>query len=101
MPYLINFTPQAEKDFLKLPIENYVLDYFVIPSLTLRISSGLRLRTSSAPSLLFWGSATDRRIPSGDPSASPQGDKKGSFWASFLSFWTFSSFWLFFCHSER
>jgi len=29
-----------------LPIENYVFDYFVNPSQTLRISSGLRLRTS-------------------------------------------------------
>jgi len=38
---------------LKLPIENYVLEYFVIPSQTLRISSGLRLRTASAPFLVI------------------------------------------------
>ena len=36
----------------------------VIPSLTLRISSGLRLRTASEHFFLsFWGSASDRRIP--------------------------------------
>jgi len=90
---------------LKLPIENYFLDYFVIPSQTLRISSGLRLRTASDPllfchsfallrtasdPLLFCHSDPERsegeesdsfprkrseESPSGDPSATPQGDK--------------------------
>jgi len=31
----------------EIAIENYVLDYFVNPSQTLRISSGLRLRASA------------------------------------------------------
>jgi len=63
-----------------LPIENYVLDYFVIgviPSQTLRVSSGLQLRTASEHFFFCHseGSASDRRISTGDPSATPQGDK--------------------------
>jgi len=52
-----------------LPIENYVLDYFVIPSLPLRISSGLQLRT--APKRLFCHSAPFLVILS-DSEESPQ-----------------------------
>ena len=57
------------KYHLKLPIENYVLDYFVIPSLPLRISSGLQLRT--APKRLFCHSALFLVILS-DSEESPQ-----------------------------
>jgi len=40
----------------------------------LRRPFGLRLRVTKRGS--FWGSVSDRRISSGDPSATPQGDKK-------------------------